>query len=244
MRNTQEPRPSVPVLPDESFTHQPCAVFQSRQVGNRVIGHLHYELQDGQEAKFLDDPTFVCEPRVLFGLRDQIREVRIGNVDWGGREVKLLPGQAVAVSYGDLFFGVVLVMQDTAGAPEKANGLIAYGEDSELRLHMRLYGGPDLQSGDRPMDALIFVEVKIPDADDSLADFAAGLSGWQLTQSPGDADAPFKAAHVDGASIAYPYTDSADKDPVGDALHVSPGLRLCPGDLVALVDGESPLPFV
>ena len=52
----------------------------------------------------------------------------------------------------------------------------------------------------------------------------------------------FLAEHEDGATIAYPYTE-ADPDPMGDALHLSPGLALQPGDFVKLVNGEKPLLF-
>ena len=45
------------------------------------------------------------------------------------------------------------------------------------------------------------------------------------------------AEHEDGATIAYPYTE-ADPDPMGDALHLSPGLALQPGDFVKLVNGD------
>ena len=40
----------------------------------------------------------------------------------------------------------------------------------------------------------------------------------------------------------FPYTE-ADPDPIGDALHVSPGLTLRLGDLVNLVSGDEPIPF-
>ena len=242
VRNSTAPRPSVPFLPDESFTHQPCAAFLSRQSGNRIVGRLHYDLAEEQRQKFLDDPTFTCEPRVLFGLKDQIKAVRIGNVDWGGGDVRLMPGQSVAVSYGDLHLGVVPVLLDRAGQPARGNALLTYGEDGELRLQLRLYGGPDLQPEDNPLDALLFAEVKAPDETDTLAAFADHLAGWRLSQQSDGETVSFSAAHADGASIAYPITD-ADADPIGNALHVSPGFTLRPGDLVKLVNGEKSLPI-
>ena len=61
--------PASPLIPDESFLHMPCATFTSRQEGARVIGRLHYERPEDEEERFLNDPMFYCEPRVLFGLR-------------------------------------------------------------------------------------------------------------------------------------------------------------------------------
>lgn len=46
----------------------------------------------------------------------------------------------------------------------------------------------------------------------------------------------FLAEYEDGATIAYPYTE-IETDPMGDALHLSPGLALQPGDFVKLVNG-------
>jgi len=164
------------------------------------------------------------------------------SVDWGGGDVRLISGQSVAISYGDLHLGVVPMLLDRAGGPARGNALLAYGEDGELRLQLRLYGGPDLRPEDHPLDALLFVEVGVPDATDTLAAFADHLAGWRLSQRTDGEAVSFSAAHPDGASIAYPFTE-ADPDPIGDALHVSPGLTLRPGDLVKLVNGEAPLPF-
>jgi len=242
VRNDDRDRVSVPFIPDESFTHQPCATFESRQDRTRVVGRLHYELPEGEEKRFLNDPTFYCEPRVLYGLRDQIEEVRIGNVDWGGREVRLDPGQSVAVSYGDVHLGVVPLLLDANGKPVAGRARLAYGEDNELRLHLRLYGGPELEPGERPIDALLYVEVREPGDGDDLAAFARHLAEWRLSQSTDSDPVSFEASHPDADTIAYPYSDTAP-DPIGDALHVSPGLTLHPGDLVSLVDGSSPMPI-
>ena len=104
VRNKTEERVSVPLIPDESFLHMPCATFTSRQEGARVVGRLHYERPEDEEERFLNDPTFYCEPRVLFGLRDPLREVRIGNVDWGGGDIQLRSGRpALRISHA---FGV------------------------------------------------------------------------------------------------------------------------------------------
>jgi len=161
-------------------------------------------------------------------------------VDWGGSDVELLPQQAVAVSYGDLYFGVAVAMEGASGEPVRVGGLIAYGDDGELRLHIRLYGGPQLQPGDRPLDALVFVEARAPGPGDTLARFAHDLSAWELAQSPSEGDVSFGATHADGTSISYPY---AADDPIGEALHLSPALRLCAGDLASLVNGDAPLPI-
>lgn len=63
VRNREEERISVPLIPDETFLHMPCATFTSRQKGARVAGRLHYELPEGEAERFLNDPTFYCEPR-------------------------------------------------------------------------------------------------------------------------------------------------------------------------------------
>ncbi len=242
VRNSRAPRPSVPFLPDESFTHQPCASFLSRQDGRRIVGRLHYDLVEEQRAKFIEDPAFFCEPRVLFGRRDQIRAVRVGNVDWGGGDVRLLPGQSVAVSYGDLFLGVVVLLLDRAGQPARGRALLAYGEDGELRLHLRLHGGPDTGPEDEPLDALLYVEVQIAEEGRDLMAFADELGQWQLSQGVAGEQITFAAMHPSGVSLSYPRPEGVP-DPLGDALHVSPQLTLFPGDLRALVNGHMPLPF-
>lgn len=239
VRNVSSPRNSIPFLPDESFTHQPCAAFKSRQALTRIIGRLHYDLAEDQREKFLADPTFICEPRMLFGLRNQIREIRVGNVDWGGGDICLLPGQSVAVSYGNLYVGVVPLLLDRAGRPAREHALLAYGEDGELRLHLFLFGGHKLCRKDDPLDAIIFVELKISGPDDSLFSYAEELAKWQLSQKGTGRNVSFSAKHTNGTKIAYPFT-KADPAPIGNALHVSPGLKLHPGDLVKIVNGKKP----
>ena len=241
--NSPTLRRSVPFLPDESFTHQPCATFQSWQEGGRIIGRLHYELVEEPREKFLSDPTYFCEPCVLFGQRDDIREVRVGNVDWGGGDVHLLPGQSVAVSYGDLFLGVVPLPLDRSGQPASGHILLAYGDDQELRLPLRIFGGPELHPEDEPLQVLLFVEVKVPNPEDTLDRYAGDLSGWQLSQKGAGTSISFSAAYVDGTKLAYPPSET-DPDPIGDALHLSPGFTLRPGDLIKLINGETPLSFL
>jgi len=230
-------RRSIPFLPDESFTHQPCASFQGRQEGGTVLGRLSYPLKDENRPKFLNDHTFVCETRALLGPRGDIREVRVGNVDWGGRPVALLPGQTVAVSYGDLYLGVCPLPVDRSGAPASGHITLAYGEEGELRLKMRLYGGPDLQEQDEPVDILLLVNVRTPGEEDTLADYADWLWAWKLEREP------LRATHPTERAIIYPYSKD-DPDPLGDALHLSPGLTLRPGDLTRIVKGEMPFPFL
>ena len=128
-----------------------------------------------------------------------------------------------------------------AGTPA-GRAWLAYGEDGRLRLHLRLFGGPGLTPQDEPLDALVFFEVKTPGPGDILADYADELAGWRLDRE-GPADrAAFAARREEGAGLAYPYT-AADPDPLGDALHASPGLTLRPGDLAALVNGKRAMPF-
>lgn len=223
-------RRSVPFLPDESFSHQPCAAFQGRQAGATILGRLSLALRDKDRAKFVDDPTYVCETRALLGPREDIREVRVGNVDWGGRDVRLLPGQAVSVSYGDLLFGVRPLALDQHGAPLRDRITLAYGEDGELRLKLRLHGGPGVQAADEPAEILVLVNVRVPAVGAALADYADWLAAWTIEPNP------LRATHPTEKPLASPYT-LGDPDPLGDALHISPGLTLRPGELVKIVRG-------
>ncbi|MDP6038825.1 MAG: hypothetical protein QGG64_09765 [Candidatus Latescibacteria bacterium] len=234
VRNVESNRKSIPFLPDESFTHQPCATFESRQMGTRVIGRLHYELEEDQQQRFLDDPTYLCEPRILFGLRPEIHQVRIGNVDWGGRNVRPLPGQSIALAYNNLFLGIIAQPINTT-----SNCLhLSYGDDSELRLYINIHGGPNLKPTDTPTDVLIYFEACTPTT--SFEDYADHLANWQLSATE---EHTFSATHPDGTPIAYPPSNS-DPDPIGNALHISPVLTLHPGDLIPLVNENDPLPFV
>jgi len=242
VRNNTEDRASAPLLPDESFLHMPCATFTSRQEGARVVGRLHYETSGDEDERFLNDPTFYCEPRLLFGLRDAIREVRIGNVDWAGGDVPLQPGQSVAVSYGDLYYGILPLLLTEDGEAPQGRVRLTYGEDAELRLHLRLYGGESFQPGDRPLDGLVLADVHGAGEDGSLAAFAESLTHWSLSQDLSSDPVQVWAEHPDLPAIGFPYAE-ADPDPIGDALHVSPGLTLRPGDLADLVSGDEPIPF-
>ncbi|MCZ6636270.1 MAG: hypothetical protein O7G87_22970, partial [bacterium] len=179
VRNAPDLRKSVPFLPDDTFMHQPGATFQSRQIGNRIVGKLQYKLEERQ--RFLDDPTYICRPSVLFGLKESIREVRVGNVDWAGGDVQLLPGQSVAVSYGDLYLGVTTLPLSETGEPAPNRLLLTYTEDGELRLRITIHGGPDLCPENNPVDVLTFIETRISGESDTLADFARDLAAWHLS---------------------------------------------------------------
>jgi len=230
-------RRSTVALPDESFTRLPCALFRCRQTGSRVVGRLHYDLAEEQRERFLEDPGFVCEPRILFGPREQVQDVQIGNVDWGGGPVTLLPGQPVAVSYGDLFVGVLVQPLDHTGGPATDRTTLAYGEDDELRLGLRLFGGPELGPEDKPIRALLLFDVRTGGDGECLGEYAESLASWELTDRSDSAEVVFSATHPQEGTLTYPYSET-DPDPIGDALHISPGLELFPGDLLQLVNGE------
>jgi hypothetical protein len=233
-------RRSVPFLPDESHSRQPAAGFLSRQEGNRLVGRLDYEPTEEERARLLEDHTYVCEPRVLFGLREHIYDVRIGNVDWAGGDVSLLPGQAVAISYGDLFLGVSALALDRAGNPVPGRTTLAYGENGELRLHLRILGGREYHPTDESVEVLLFAHVT--ESTRSLADYADWLIGWRLERRGVGADVAFAAVHPAEATSAYPASPD-EPDPLGDALHVSPYLVLHSGDLVRLVNGDEVFEF-
>ncbi len=233
VRKANTMRKSVPFLPDESFLHQPCATFVSRQKGTQIVGKLHYELAEDQRQRFINDPTYICEPHVLFGLRNDIVEVRIGNVDWGGGSIHLHPGQPIAISYGNLFLGVITQPLDQSSRRLH----LSSGDDGELRLCITIHGGPNLHKEDNPTDVLLFVDVQKPQG--SLSDYADHLTGFHLVQENND---QFATQHINGTRITYPFTAS-DPDPLGQALHLSPNLTWYPGDLIKLVNREQPLPF-
>ncbi|MCH8294459.1 hypothetical protein IH992_25530, partial [Candidatus Poribacteria bacterium] len=240
VRDTDSDRKSVPFLPDESFLHQPCASFQSRQIqtssGSVAFGRLHYELADTPRQKFLDDPTFRCEPHILFGRPEDINSVWIGNVHWGGERCRLLPGQPVSVSYGDLFLGVSLQSLAPKPGSDQGHAWIAWGEDNELRLTLRIHGGPGLAPEDEPVDFLALFEVRVAETGMRLEDFAELTLLWDLTAG----DESFQAAHADGTQLSYP----SPLDPLDGALHVSPNLTLRPGDLEKIVNGEKSVSFI
>ena len=239
VREAAGPRRSVAIVPDESFSHQPCATFQSRQTGSRIVGRLRYEVPEGERAKFVEGSHYVCEPRALLGRREQIEAVRIGNVDWGGARVRLEPGQPVAVSYGDLFVGLVATPLAPNGTPASGSMVLEYGESNELRLCVRLFGGDTIAPDDEPLRALLMMDVRPVAEPHSLEDYAAWLGRWQLALGAEDG---YSATHPDEPTLGYPYTER-DPDPIGDALHRSPEMSLRPGDLVRLVSGELRMPF-
>jgi len=204
---------------------------------------LHYKLAAEQREKFLEDPTYYSEPRVLFGPREQIEAVRIGNVDWGGAPVRLLMGQAVAVAYDGLYVGAVVQMLRHDGRPDRGRATLEYGDDGELRLRLRLFGGPALRPEDRPFEALLFVDVTVPEEGQCLADYAEWLSVWQLPSGGSGDRVAFSATRGGKRTLTYPCS-SAEPDPLGNALHLSPDLTLRPGDLLRLVNGEMDVPIL
>ena len=242
VRDTQCPRRTVAIIPDESFSHLPCASFQSRQSGGRVLGRLRYDLPEGGRERFLEDPAYVCEPRALLGPREEIAGVRVGNVDWGGAPVQLLPGQPVAVSYGNLMLGLVVLALGQEGEPVTGHAFLEQGEDGELRLRIPLFGGPELQPTDEPAEALVLVDVRAQQPEDSLQDYAHWLAGWRLSLGEGGEPA-FSATHPDEPALAFPYSD-ADPDSIGAALHISPDLTLAPGDMTKLIEGTLTVPIL
>lgn len=207
-----------------------------------IIGVIDDNLSNAQWIASEIMWEIYCEPRVLFGLRDTIREMRIGNVDWGGSDLQLLPGQSVAVSYGDLYYGIVSLLLTEEGEARQSHVRLAYGKDTELRLHLRLYGGESLQRSDRPLDGLVLVDVQEPGPEGNFAAFAESLSYWSLSQDRSGDPVQLRAEHPDLPAIGFPYTE-ADPDPIGDALHVSPGMTLRTGDLINLISSDEPIPF-
>ena len=63
-----------------------------RPVNIHKAYHAHIYF-DNETVEFA---TRLCgQVGTLFGLKEQIKEVRIGNVDWAGEDVRLQPGQSV-----------------------------------------------------------------------------------------------------------------------------------------------------
>jgi hypothetical protein len=240
VRDSDSQRRSVPFLPDESFLHQPCATFQSQQIqtpsGSVAFGRLHYELGDTPRQKFLDDPTFQCEPHILFGLREDITSIWIGNVHWGGERCRLLPDQPVTVSYGDLLLGVSLRSLAPKPGSDQGHAWIEWGEDNELRLTLRIHGGLGLALEDEPVDFLALFEVGAVEPESTHEQFAEHIHLWELITK----EDSFQAEHADGTQLSY----SAVLDPLDGALHVSPDLTLRPGDLEEIVNGDQSVSFV
>lgn len=239
VRDTEHPRCSVVVAPDETYSHRPCAVFAGRQRGGRVVGRLHYELREGEREKFAADPEYMCEPRVLFGPREEIAAVRVGNVDWAGAPVRLRPGQAVAVSYGELAVGVIALPVAADGGPAPADMLLAFGDDDELRLHVVMFGGEGLAPDDAPVDVLLLVEAEMLGGPGELLEWSEWLTAWELR-----ADGDGVTAHNRLAPEAALSTAADAPDPLGEALHRSDTLTLMPGDLGRYVEGELDVPVL
>ncbi len=227
VRDTDAERASVVIAPDETFTHRPCAGFDSVQEGGRVLGRLHCEPTDEERAKAAADPAYICEPRVLFGRREAIEQVRVGNVDWGGQPVAVEPGQAIAVQYEGLQVGLIALPLHADGAPGRGRMTLAFGADDELRLNVLMFGDDA-----EPVDVLVLVDAHDPVGD--LGDYAAWLREWELARE-GAGDHPrLSATHSDAADLRWPMQD----DPLGEALHRSAGLTIMPGDVKAWIDGE------
>ncbi len=219
VRDTEHPRCSVVVAPDETYSHRPCAIFAGRQRDGLVVGRLHYEVPEGERAKFEADPDYICEPRVLFGPRSEIAAVRVGNVDWAGAPVRLQPGQPIAVSYGELAVGVIALPVEADGGPAEADMLLAFGDDDELRLRVVMFGGEDLAPDDEPVDVLLLVEAEMLAGPEDLPAWSERLAERDLSAD-----------------------DTSDS--LGDALHRSETLTLMPGDLARYVAGELRVPVL
>ncbi len=229
VRDSDHPRASVVIAPDETFSHRPCAGFDVRQESGRALARLHCRPTDEELAKAQADPDFICEPRLLLGAREEIAAVRVGNVDWGGAPVALDPGQAVALSYGDLHLGVLVLPMTDAGDPAEGRMTLAFGDDDDLRLRVVLF------SGERePVDALVLIDVR--DADGDLAEYAGWLRRWELSRRGGGDEPGLTATHPDEPPLHWPL--SGDEDPLGDALHRSDAMAIRPGDLAAWVEGQ------
>ncbi len=227
VRDSHDNRASVVIAPDETFTHRPCAGFDSVQEGGRVLGRLHCEPTDEERTKAAADPEYICEPRVLFGRREAIEQVRVGNVDWGGAPVAVEPGQALAVQYAGLQIGLIALPLAQDGTLVEGRMTLAFGEDDELRLNVLMFGDDA-----EPVDVLVLVDARDPDGD--LGDYAAWLRGWELVREGAGEHPSLSAMHPDAPALRWPMQD----DPLGDALHSSSALTIMPGDLKAWIDGE------
>ncbi|MFW6437939.1 MAG: hypothetical protein ACOCZ7_02900, partial [Armatimonadota bacterium] len=226
VRDTGAERASVVIAPDETFTHRPCAGFDSAQDGGLVVGRLHCEPTDEEREKAAADPEYICEPRVLFGRRDAVTEVRVGNVDWGGSRVAVQPGQAIAVAFEGLKVGLIALPVDAGGSPVDGRMLLSYGEDDELRLSVVMFGGEQ-----EPVDVAILATVSEMTPDEDMREFADGiLRRWRIAYADG-----VVSAHNDRISKAL---STADEDGASDdALHTSASMTVMPGDLEAWIDG-------
>lgn len=240
VRRTAAERASVVLAPDETYSRLPCPSFQSCQDGGRVIGRLRCQPTEEQISLFFNDPEFVCEPRILFGPREEIRSVRIGNVDWGGGPVRLEPGQPVAVFYEHLAVGVIVLPVDQSGRPSDRRFSVEWGDDDEMRLRIRLFGGPDTAPGDCPDDALLLFDVSTIDDLDVATHYADWLAEWCLFL---DDDNVVHARHP-GEPHMRCGGDRWHPDLLGDALHRSSLMTVHPGDLANWVNHGARLGFL
>ncbi len=222
VRDTDAERASVVIAPDETFTHRPCAGFDAVQEGGVVVGRLHCEPTDEEREKAAADPEYICEPRVLFGRRDAITQVRVSNVDWGGAPVALEPGQAVAVAFDRLLVGLIAVPVD----PMDGRMLLSYGEDDELRLSIVMFAAEQ-----DPVDVAVLVSVSEMGPDESMRALTDDLlRHWQIEYANG-----VVTARNERVSKTLSTADADDA--IGDALHISSAMTVMPGDLEAWIDG-------
>jgi len=225
VRDTDAERASVVIAPDETFTHRPCAGFDAVQDGGVVVGRLHCEPTDEERAKAEADPEYICEPRVLFGRRDAIKGVRVGNVDWGGAPAAVEPGQAVAVAFDRLLVGVIALPVGADGKPVDGRMLLSYGADDELRLSIVMFGG------DRePVDVAVLVSVAEMGPDEDMRALTDDvLRRWRVEYTDG-----VVTARKDGLSEMLSTAD--EESALGDALHSSAAMTVMPGDLEVWID--------
>lgn len=233
VRDTDDDRASVVLAPDETFTHRPCAGFDSMQEGGSVLGRLHFEPTEEERAKAAADPEYVCEPRVLFGKREAIEQVRVGNVDWGGQPVAVEPGQSVAVQYETLRLGLIALPMDAGGESVRGRMTLAFGADDELRLHLLMFGG-----GAAPVDVLVLADARDPDAD--LREYAAWLGEWALQRNGSGEHPSLSATHPEEQALVWP----PKEDAISGALHRSSEMTIMPGDLRAWINGTVDLEFL
>jgi hypothetical protein len=224
--DTDAERASVVIAPDETFTHRPGAGFDSAQARGRLLGRLHCEPTDEERAKAAEDPEYICEPRVLFGRRDAINQVRVGNVDWGGAPVDVAPGQSIAVAYEQVTVGLIALPLGAEGEPVDGRTRLAFGDDDELRLNLLMFGGDA-----EPVDVLVLMDALGAGGD--LRAYAEWLGGWELTREGAGEHPTLTATHPHEDALNWPMED----DPLGEALHRSSALTVMPGDLQAWIDG-------
>jgi hypothetical protein len=237
VRNSGDLRRSIVLLADESFGYGAAPAFHSRQWGSTVVGRLRYVRSSGVDGANRDE-IGTHEPRLLLGLRSDIRDVRVNGVAWTGSAIRLRPGHSVAVSYGDVYLGI---LADTVGPDGKQVSrelTLEYGVDAELRVRFKLGGAPE-RPPDPPADLLLLIDAV--EGSTPFDDYVGWLGGWKLSSS-GDLT-ECTAANSAGRRLTSIFSQS-DPDPLGAALHLSPYFRLSPGDLPLVISGSRPLPLV